>query len=81
MIEKIIENQSLHNFLDGITAGVIGLIAVTAVKFFSDTIIDIFTLLIFTTMLFFLYKVKSKFAVLFVILISGIAGFIYNSIQ
>ncbi len=81
LVEKVIENKALHNFLDGITAGVIGLIAVTAIQLFRATIGDWLSLVIFAVSLFVLYRVKSKYTVVFVIIGSGIVGILYHQIM
>jgi len=79
-LEKVIENAALRNFLDGVTAGVIGLIAVTAIQLFRAAITDASTLVIFFISLIVLYKVKSKFAVVFVIIGSGIISYLWSTV-
>jgi len=79
-LQKVIENKALHNFLDGVTAGVIGLIATTALQLLITTITDVFSIIIFTISLITLYLLKSKFAVAFVIIGSGIISLVYNNI-
>ncbi|MBK0404561.1 chromate efflux transporter [Adhaeribacter sp. BT258] len=79
-MEKTISNKGLHSFLDGVTAGVIGLIAVTAIQLFRTTITDWFTFLVFALSLLVLYKIKSKFTVVFVILGAGLAGFLWFTV-
>ncbi|MCJ8167155.1 chromate efflux transporter [Pontibacter sp. E15-1] len=74
LMEKVIDNKSLHSFLDGVTAGVIGLIAMTAVQLFRATITDWFTLSVFALSMLVLYRIKSKFTVVFVILGAGLIG-------
>ena len=77
-LQKVIENKALHNFLDGVTAGVIGLIATTAIQILITTFTDVFSIIIFTISLLTLYLLKSKFAVVFVIIGSGLISLIYN---
>ncbi len=77
LMEKIIENKTLHNFLDGVTAGVIGLISLTAIQLFRATITDTFTLILFAICLVTLFKIKSKFTSVFVILGTGIICLVY----
>lgn len=77
LMEKIIHNTSLHNFLDGLTAGVIGLIALTAIQLFRTTVSDSFALILFAVALFVLYKFKTKFTPVFVILGAGIISFLF----
>ena len=78
-IQKVIENRALHNYLDGVTAGVIGLIAVTAIHLFRDAITDASAIIIFIISLSALYFLKSKFTVVFVIIGAGLISLIYNN--
>jgi chromate transporter len=77
IVEKVIQNQGLHNFLDGVTAGVVGLIAVTAIQLFIMTVISWQTLLIFLVSLVILYKWKSKMNTLAVIALAGVLGLMF----
>jgi chromate transporter len=79
VLDRIIQNTSLHNFLDGVTAGVIGLIALTAIQLFRITITDVFTLVLFGLSLFALYRFKTKLTVMFVILGAGLITFILSN--
>lgn len=72
VLQKVIEHKSLHNFFDGITAGVIGIIAVTAFQLFALTITDFNSGVIFTVAIISTYLLKSKLTAVFVMLISGI---------
>jgi len=80
LMEKIINNTSLHNFLDGVTAGVIGLIALTAIQLFRTTVTDLFTIFIFTMAIFILYRFKAKFTPVLVILGAGLISFLYLNV-
>lgn len=80
LMEKLIENKSLHNFLDGITAGVIGLITLTAIQLLRTTITDWFTLILFILCLVILFRIKSKFTAVFVLLGSGLISLVYLSV-
>lgn len=72
--EKLIENKSAHAFLDGITAGVVGLIVATTIGLFRAAIIDLPALGIFIGALVLLYKWKAKTAVAGIVLGAGIVG-------
>jgi chromate transporter len=72
LLDKIIQNTSLHNFLSGVTAGVMGIIALTAIQLFRATITDLFTFILFAVSLFILFKVKHKLISVIVILGAGI---------
>lgn len=73
-IEKIIENPALHGALDGISAGVVGLLAVTARDIFLQSVGDIRQGVIFTFALVCLYVMKQRWSVPFIIFVCGIAG-------
>ncbi|HSH67587.1 MAG TPA: chromate efflux transporter, partial [Bacteroidia bacterium] len=77
-IQKVTENKALHNFLDGVTAGVIGLIAVTAIKLFQAAITDVLAIAIFIVALLALYFIKSKFTIVFVIIGAGAISMLYH---
>ncbi len=76
-MERIIANPALHHFLDGVTAGVIGLIAVTALQLFRTTIDDGLSLLIFGASIFALHWFKNPFTVIFVIAGAGVLGLLW----
>jgi chromate transporter len=78
VLEKLITNKSLHHFLDGITAAVVGFIGVTAMQLFYSTITGYFQLIIFLIALGILIKFRSKYTALIVILVSALAGLIWN---
>jgi chromate transporter len=73
-LEKLITRQGLHTFLDGLMAGVIGLIALTGFELLRATLTDFFTLAIGALALIALYRWKSKATVLIVILCAGLLG-------
>ncbi|WP_225307137.1 chromate efflux transporter [Adhaeribacter soli] len=77
-LERIIQNKGTHHFLDGMTAGVVGLIAVTALELFRTTITSWQAVLIFAGSWLLLYTVKGKGTVVLVILGSGLAGFLWH---
>ncbi|MBC7879318.1 MAG: chromate efflux transporter [Anaerolineales bacterium] len=76
--EKLIENRSAHAFLDGITAGVVGLIAATTIGLFRAAIIDLPALGIFIGALILLYQWKAKVAVAGIVLGAGIIGLLIH---
>ncbi|MGV3504490.1 MAG: chromate efflux transporter [Adhaeribacter sp.] len=81
LMEKLIEKKALHHFLDGVTAGVVGLIAMTAVQLFRSTITGWFVLAVFALSLGVLYRIKSKYTVVFVILGAGGLGYLWHISQ
>lgn len=76
-LEKLTENKSIHAFLDGITAGVVGLISATAIYIFLETINSIPALIIFSLALVVLFISKSKWTVAWVVLGAGLLGLLF----
>ena len=76
-LERFINNQSAHAFLDGITAGVVGLISATALGILSETVIGIHAWIIFSVALIALFVSKSKWIVAVVVLAAGLYGLIF----
>lgn len=73
-LEKVVEYQPLHGFLDGITAGVVGILAVTAIELAVTTVIDMQSAIIFAGALAALFLFKSRWAIPAIIVTAGIAG-------
>lgn len=77
-LEQVIENERLHRLLEGVAAGVVGLIAVTALQLGWSAAQSVPSLPIGATIfaggLALLYLWKSKLNVLAVVLGSGVAG-------
>jgi chromate transporter len=77
-LEQVIEDERLHRFLEGVAAGVVGLIAVTALQLGWNVAQSILSpalgIAIFAASLALLYLWKSKLNVLAVIAGSAIAG-------
>jgi chromate transporter len=76
-LEKLIENKSAHAFLDGVTAGVIGLIAVTALNILSETIVGLNAWIIFSLALIIQFRSKSKWTVAAIVLAAGLFGLFF----
>ena len=72
VMEKLINNTALHRFLDGITAGVVGLIGVTALQLIASAVKNIPSLVIMLASLLVLIKYKSKYTAICLIAGSGI---------
>lgn len=56
LLEKAVENKALHSFLDGVTAGVVGLIAATALVLLRGAITGWLAALIFIVGLMVLFR-------------------------
>jgi len=74
--EKILIHKPLHGFLDGVSAGVAGILIMTAIDFLIPVMnSNIFIILLFTSSLAILYAFKSRFIIPIVILISAVIGY------
>lgn len=76
-LEKLVDNKSAHAFLDGVTAGVVGLISATALGILSETIVGIHAWIIFSAGLIVLFQSKAKWTVAAVVLAAGIYGLLF----
>lgn len=80
-LEKVIENKTLYSFLEGVSAGVVGLIAITTIELGRSTVNQTPSILvasiIFVLSLAVLYLWKNKLSVPIVVLVSGVLGFIF----
>jgi chromate transporter len=73
-LERLIANPSVHTFLDGVTAGVVGLIAATTLVLFRQAIASPHALGIFALALAGVYLWKAKAAVAGIVLGAGFLG-------
>jgi len=76
-LEKLVDNKSAHAFLDGVTAGVVGLISATALGILSETVIGIHAWIIFSVGLIVLFQSKAKWTVAVVVLAAGLYGMLF----
>lgn len=76
-LERLVDNQSAHAFLDGVTAGVVGLISATALGILSETVIGMHAWIIFSVALIALFVSKSKWIVAVIVLAAGFYGIIF----
>ena len=76
-LERLVNNQSAHAFLDGVTAGVVGLIGATALGILSETVLGIHAWIIFSVGVIALFRSKSKWAVAAVVLAAGVYGMFF----
>lgn len=77
-LERLVQHRAVHTFLDGVTAGVVGLIAATAVTLFRVGVGDITALVIFTGAFAALYRWKAKGAVAAVVLGAAVVGLLVH---
>jgi chromate transporter len=73
-LEQVVNNPSIHTFLDGITAGVVGLITATTILLFREGITSLPSLIIFMLALLIVYIWKAKAAVAAIVLGAGLLG-------
>jgi chromate transporter len=73
-LERVVQNRALHDLLDGITAGVVGLIAATSFHLFRAGVSGWRRLALFAVALAVVYLWKSKAAVAVVVLGCALAG-------
>ena len=77
-VERLIANEALHSLLDGVTAGVVGLIAATTIVLLRAAITDLPALLIFTVGLVLLFRWTAKATIPVVVLGAGVAGWLFS---
>jgi chromate transporter len=73
-LERIIESEKAHAFLDGVTAAVVGLMAVTTLNLLRTGLNDWSSLCIFIPALLTLYFWDAKYAIALIMVASGVAG-------
>ena len=77
VVERLVDNQSAHAFLDGVTAGVVGLISATALYILSEIVIGLHAWIIFSIALIALFVSKSKWTIAVIVLLAGLYGIIF----
>ncbi|HEY5732013.1 MAG TPA: chromate transporter, partial [Anaerolineales bacterium] len=77
LLERLVDNKSAHTFLDGVTAGVVGLISATALAILGTTVISLHAWIIFSASLMLLFRSNAKWTVAVVILAAGLYGFLF----
>jgi len=76
--EKILKYKPLHAFLDGVSAGVAGILIITAIEFLIPIInSNLLVMLLFVFSLAVLYVLKTRFVVPTVILVSAVIGYFF----
>lgn len=77
-LEQLIDNKAIHSFLEGVSAGVVGLIAATTLELGYKTLVNVpgivAPLAIFGVSLAALYVFKAKTAVVWVVFAAAAAG-------
>ena len=76
--EKILKHKPLHSFLDGVSAGVAGILVSTAIDFVVPVMnSNLLVMLLFVFSLAVLYVLKTRFVVPTVILVSAVIGYFF----
>ena len=76
VLERLIGNPSVHAFLDGVTAGVVGLIAATTLVLFRAGVTSWQAVVIFALALAAVYFWRAKIAVAAIVLGAGLLGLV-----
>ena len=79
VLERLIAREGLHAFLDGVTAGVVGLITATTLDLFRSAVTDVPRAVIFAVTLYLFFALKAKWGVPAVILGAALAGLLISS--
>lgn len=74
--ERLVDNERIHAFLDGVSAALVGLIAATAIQLLVIAIPDLPAAGIFLCAVFVLYRWKAKSAIPWVMLAAGVVGWV-----
>jgi chromate transporter len=74
--EGLIDHPQIHAFLDGVTAALVGLIAITALQLLQSALPDFAAVAIFAISLIGVYRWKAKGAVAGIMLGAGLLGLI-----
>jgi len=78
-LNRIGSNSTIRIFLDGVTAGVAGLIAADVLDILGQILISPLTIGIFIGSLVFIYLYKSAYAIIWIVLIGGLLGVLLNT--
>src|SRR5919108_3977969 len=79
-VERLVDAPALHTFLDGVTAGVVGLIVATTVRLAPTAVPDLPAALIATIALVILISWRSKMAIAVAVLTAGLLGMLASRV-
>ena len=80
-LEKIVSEPRIREFLEGVTAGVVGLIAGTTIALMKVSIVNIPTAIVFAVALAALFYFKSKLIIPLVVAGAALAGYILSLVN
>jgi chromate transporter len=75
-VERLVDNTAAHAALDGITAGVVGIIAVTALRLFGDVVTAPIPVAIFGVALLLAFRWRARLAVAGIMLGAALTGWL-----
>jgi chromate transporter len=81
LVERLVETPALHAFLDGVTAGVVGLIAATTIRLVPTAIPDLPAAIIATVAFLILWVWRSKMAIAVAVLSAGALGMFVSLVR
>jgi chromate transporter len=73
-LERLMHHPRVRVFLEGITAGVVGLIATTTLGLMANTLRDVLTVLVFVAAAAFLFRSKARLAPMYALAGAALAG-------
>ncbi|MFP2905944.1 chromate efflux transporter [Pyxidicoccus sp. 3LFB2] len=73
-LERLVERRGVHAFLEGVTAGVVGLIAATTVTLLRASLTGVASVAVFAVALALLYRWKSRYAIPAIVLGAAVVG-------
>lgn len=79
-LERLVMRPAVHTFLTGVTAAVVGLIAVAAIVLARAALIDGWTVVIAAAALLLLYRWHARLAVVTAVIGGGVAGWIVQQV-
>jgi chromate transporter len=80
VLERIIDNERVHAFLDGVTAAAVGVMAGTAWVLLRASVGDVGSATVFIAALYVLLRWKNPIAVVVVMLAAAAAGALYKAV-
>ena len=80
-LERLVSQPRIREFLEGVTAGVVGLIAGTTIAVLKLTLVSVPAVIVFGVALVALYRVKSKLIIPLVVAGAALAGYAISLLQ